>query len=159
MPCTGGVGDLPLAGRAHPGEVDHARALCRRHAEAGVVHRQRLEDALAQEAVERLPGDHLDHPRQQFQRGTVVAEARAGVGGQRHAAHAFGEAAQVARAVRVDALHQRDRLLVALDASRITRGMGEQRMQGDGLGRCAQFRRVGGAADHHLRRLEARQVA
>ena len=159
MPCAGTVGDAQVPVAARRGDVDHARALRFGQAEAGVVHRQRVEDALLQEALERLPGDHLDHPRQQFQRGAVVAEARPRVGGQRHVAHALGKAAQVGRAVRVDAFHQRDRRLVALAAGRVTGGVSEQRMQGDRLVGRTQFRRIGGAADQHLRRGEAGQVA
>ena len=42
--------------------ASRGRAL-RRHHEAGVRHAQRIEDALAQEVIEALAGQHLDQPR------------------------------------------------------------------------------------------------
>ena len=53
-----------------------------RHPEGRVDHAQRVEDALLQEFVERLPGGQLDDVAQHVD-GDAVAEGRAGVEGQR----------------------------------------------------------------------------
>ena len=133
-------------------------ALRRRHAETGIAHLQRVEDALLQERLERHPAHHLHQPRQHFQPGAVVTEARARIGGQRGAAESLHEIAKIGGRLRIAARGQHRGGIVAGQAGREAGGVGQQLANGDRAGRRSQrgrFRRAGG----HLHRGELGQVA
>jgi hypothetical protein len=64
--------------------------LCRRHVPAGVHHLQRLEDALGQEYVQRLPGCDFDHATEHVG-GMAVLPHRARLVAQRDFGQGFAK--------------------------------------------------------------------
>jgi hypothetical protein len=68
----------------------HPPGVGARHLEMRVVHPERVEQALAQEAVERLARDHLDHPPHQVEPHRI-GPPRARLVDQRKLRHPVGE--------------------------------------------------------------------
>ena len=91
-------GEKPVGGRSffRPSgsvvERDHARPLVVRPIEGGVLHAERIEDALLQELVERLAGDNFDDAPQRVDAGAArcTAPVRARLKIERHRGQASG---------------------------------------------------------------------